>query len=171
MDSIRKQTEMCASFAGFFIFHSMGGGTGSGLTTLLMQKLAGEYGKKHKLEFVIYPSPRVSTTICLTREIISDITRWGDAASFLTNAKKTFLSFSGPIFRMQGKVLHLEQEGCTPEHRSYLLSPWSEFHAIWLPRCRNLYLPVVYYIFSTNVCFVVIGGTLFTSGKNRRFWL
>lgn len=63
LDSIRKQTEMCTSFAGFFIFHSMGGGTGSGLTTLLMQKLAGEYGKKHKLEFVIYPCPRVSTII------------------------------------------------------------------------------------------------------------
>ena len=63
LDSIRKQTEMCTSFAGFFIFHSMGGGTGSGLTTLLMQKLAGEYGKKHKLEFVIYPCPRVSLSI------------------------------------------------------------------------------------------------------------
>lgn len=60
LDSIRKQTESCTSFAGFFIFHSMGGGTGSGLTTLLMQKLANEYGKKHKLEFVIYPCPRVS---------------------------------------------------------------------------------------------------------------
>lgn len=62
LDSIRKQAEMCTSFAGFFLFHSMGGGTGSGLTTLLMQKLAGEYGKKHKLEFVIYPCPRVSHT-------------------------------------------------------------------------------------------------------------
>lgn len=60
MDSVRKQAEMCSSFAGFFIFHSMGGGTGSGLTTLLMQKIAGEYGKKHKLQFVIYPCPRVS---------------------------------------------------------------------------------------------------------------
>lgn len=62
MDSIRKQTDSCSSFAGFFIFHSMGGGTGSGLTTLLMQKLATEYGKKHKLEFVIYPCPRVSNS-------------------------------------------------------------------------------------------------------------
>lgn len=60
MDSIRKQAEMCNSFAGLFIFHSMGGGTGSGLTTLLMQKLTQEYSKKHKLEFVIYPCPRVS---------------------------------------------------------------------------------------------------------------
>lgn len=60
LDSIRKQAEMCTSLAGFFIFHSMGGGTGSGLTTLLMQRLATEFSKKHKLEFVIYPCPRVS---------------------------------------------------------------------------------------------------------------
>lgn len=63
MDAIRKQAEMCDSFAGLFIFHSMGGGTGSGLTTLLMQKLAGEFVKKHKLEFVIYPCPRLSTAV------------------------------------------------------------------------------------------------------------
>lgn len=63
MDAIRKQAEMCNSFAGLFIFHSMGGGTGSGLTTLLMQKLTQEYNKKHKLEFVIYPCPRLSTAV------------------------------------------------------------------------------------------------------------
>ena len=66
MDAIRKQAEMCSSFAGVFIFHSMGGGTGSGLTTLLMQKLATEFLKKHKLEFVIYPSPRVSAIYIYT---------------------------------------------------------------------------------------------------------
>ena len=60
MDAIRKQAEMCESFAGAFVFHSMGGGTGSGFTTLLMQKLATEFVRKHKLEFIIYPSPRVS---------------------------------------------------------------------------------------------------------------
>lgn len=63
VDAVRKQAELCSSFAGFFLFHSMGGGTGSGLTTLLLQKVAVEYSKKHKLEFMIYPSPRVST-IC-----------------------------------------------------------------------------------------------------------
>lgn len=42
------------------MFHSMGGGTGSGLTSLLMENLTAEYGKKHKIQFIIYPSPRVS---------------------------------------------------------------------------------------------------------------
>lgn len=45
------------------MFHSFGGGTGSGFTSLLMEKLSDEFGKKSKLEFAIYPAPQVSNTI------------------------------------------------------------------------------------------------------------
>lgn len=41
------------------MFHSFGGGTGSGFTSLLMEKLSDEFGKKSKLEFAIYPAPQV----------------------------------------------------------------------------------------------------------------
>ena len=44
---------------GFLVFHAFGGGTGSGFTSLLMDKLSAEYGKKSKLEFAIYPAPQV----------------------------------------------------------------------------------------------------------------
>ena len=44
---------------GFLIFHSFGGGTGSGFTSLLMERLSVDYGKKSKLEFCIYPAPQV----------------------------------------------------------------------------------------------------------------
>ena len=44
---------------GFLIFHSFGGGTGSGFTSLLMERLSVDYGKKAKLEFCIYPAPQV----------------------------------------------------------------------------------------------------------------
>jgi hypothetical protein len=40
---------------GFFVFHSFGGGTGSGFGALLLEKLSGDYGKKSKLEFSVYP--------------------------------------------------------------------------------------------------------------------
>ena len=33
------------------VFHSFGGGTGSGFTSLLMERLSVDYGKKSKLEF------------------------------------------------------------------------------------------------------------------------
>lgn len=59
MDHLRKQTDNCSGLQGFFVFHSFGGGTGSGFSTLLMQKLSENYGKKCKLEFAVYPAPQV----------------------------------------------------------------------------------------------------------------
>ncbi|KIH45319.1 hypothetical protein ANCDUO_24641 [Ancylostoma duodenale] len=47
-------------FQGFLVFHSFGGGTGSGFTSLLMERLSVDYGKKAKLEFSVYPAPQVS---------------------------------------------------------------------------------------------------------------
>lgn len=63
MDRIRKQVDYCSSIQGFLIFHSFGGGTGSGFTSLLMERLAQEYGKKSKLQFSIYPAPCISTAV------------------------------------------------------------------------------------------------------------
>ncbi|MCL4144300.1 UNVERIFIED_CONTAM: hypothetical protein GTU68_057171, partial [Idotea baltica] len=48
---------------GFLIFHSFGGGTGSGFTSLILENLSVYFGKKTKLEFGIYPAPQVSTAM------------------------------------------------------------------------------------------------------------
>jgi hypothetical protein len=61
LDRIRKLADQCTGLQGFLIFHSFGGGTGSGFTSLLMERLSVDYGKKSKLEFAIYPAPQVST--------------------------------------------------------------------------------------------------------------
>ena len=63
LDRIRKLSDNCSGLQGFMIFHSFGGGTGSGFTSLLMERLSVDYGKKAKLEFAIYPAPRVSTAV------------------------------------------------------------------------------------------------------------
>ncbi|XP_071550920.1 tubulin alpha chain-like [Panulirus ornatus] len=63
LNCIRRMVEGCSRFEGFMIFHSFGGGTGSGFTTLLMEMLSVEYARKNKLEFVIYPAPRISTAV------------------------------------------------------------------------------------------------------------
>ena len=39
------------------------GGTGSGFTSLLMERLSVDYGKKSKLEFAVYPAPQISTAV------------------------------------------------------------------------------------------------------------
>ena len=61
LDRVRKLADQCTGLQGFLIFHSFGGGTGSGFTSLLMERLSVDYGKKSKLEFSIYPAPQVST--------------------------------------------------------------------------------------------------------------
>ena len=63
LDRVRKLSDMCSGLQGFLIFHSFGGGTGSGFTSLLMERLSVDYGKKSKLEFSIYPAPQVATAV------------------------------------------------------------------------------------------------------------
>ncbi len=63
LDKVRRQSEQCSGLQGFLIFHSFGGGTGSGFTSLLMERLSVDYGKKSKLEFSIYPAPQVATAV------------------------------------------------------------------------------------------------------------
>jgi tubulin alpha len=45
------------------IFHSFGGGTGSGFTSLLMEGLSDDYGRKSKLGFGVYPSLKMLTEV------------------------------------------------------------------------------------------------------------
>ena len=52
-------SEQSTGLQGFIIYHSFGGGTGSGFGALLMEKLTVDYGKKAKLGFSIYPAPQV----------------------------------------------------------------------------------------------------------------
>lgn len=63
LNTIRRLTDNCNGLQGFLVFHSFGGGTGSGFTSMLMEKLSMEYSKKSKLEFAVYPSPKISTAV------------------------------------------------------------------------------------------------------------
>ena len=48
VETLRMLSENCSSLQGFMITHSFGGGTGSGFTSRLMERLSIEYGKKSK---------------------------------------------------------------------------------------------------------------------------
>jgi len=63
LDRIRKLADNCTGLQGFMVFHSFGGGTGSGFGALLLERLSIDYGKKSKVEFAVYPSPQVSTAV------------------------------------------------------------------------------------------------------------
>ena len=63
LDKVRKLADQCNNLQGFLLFRSFGGGTGSGFGSLLMERLSVDYGKKSKLEFCVYPAPRVATAV------------------------------------------------------------------------------------------------------------
>jgi len=62
-DRLKKAVEDCDNLQGFIMTHSVGGGTGSGLGMLILERLAVDYRKKSKIGFEIYPSPNISTCI------------------------------------------------------------------------------------------------------------
>ena len=63
LERVRKLADMCTGLQGFLFFNSVGGGTGSGLGSLLLERLSVDYGKKSKLGFTVYPSPQISTAV------------------------------------------------------------------------------------------------------------
>lgn len=63
MESVRKEFEGCDSPQGFQLCHSLGGGTGSGFGTLLLNKLREEYYDRIIMSFSVYPSPKVSDVV------------------------------------------------------------------------------------------------------------
>jgi tubulin beta len=51
------------NLSGFQVCHSLGGGTGSGMGTLLISKIREEYPDRMMLTFSVFPSPKVSDTV------------------------------------------------------------------------------------------------------------
>jgi len=64
LDVVRKEAECCDCLQGFQLTHSLGGGTGSGMGTLLISKIREEYPDRIMLTFSIVPSPKVCGTSC-----------------------------------------------------------------------------------------------------------
>lgn len=61
-DQLRCMVERCSALQGFSVFHSVGGGTGSALASLLLAHLADEYPKLHAVSFTVFPSPNLSSS-------------------------------------------------------------------------------------------------------------
>ena len=63
LDVVRKEAEGCDCLQGFQVTHSLGGGTGSGMGTLLISKIREEYPDRQMCTFSVMPSPKVSDTV------------------------------------------------------------------------------------------------------------
>merc|ERR1712072_53921 len=63
LDVVRKEAEGCDCLQGFQLTHSLGGGTGSGMGTLLISKIREEYPDRIMNSYSVVPSPKVSDTV------------------------------------------------------------------------------------------------------------
>jgi len=63
LDKVRKEAEMAECLQGFQICHSLGGGTGSGMGSMLVMKLHEEYADRVIETFSVVPSSKVSDSV------------------------------------------------------------------------------------------------------------
>ncbi|KXS14612.1 beta tubulin [Gonapodya prolifera JEL478] len=63
LDVVRKEAEGTDCLQGFQLSHSLGGGTGSGLGTLIVSKIREEFPDRMIATFSVAPSPKVSDTV------------------------------------------------------------------------------------------------------------
>jgi len=63
MDQVQKACDQCTGLQGFMVFNSTGGGCGSGLGALIMERLSVDFGRKTKFNYIINPSPQTSSAV------------------------------------------------------------------------------------------------------------
>ena len=56
MERIRKLTDNCTGLQGFMIYNSVGGGTGSGFGSYLLERLNDRYPKKLIQTYSVFPN-------------------------------------------------------------------------------------------------------------------
>lgn len=62
-EKVRQAADCCENLQGFLINHAIGGGTGSGLGVLVLERLGVDFTKKSRVGFEILPSPNQSNCI------------------------------------------------------------------------------------------------------------
>ncbi|KAH6688450.1 tubulin/FtsZ family protein [Plectosphaerella plurivora] len=130
IEVVRREAENCDCLQGFQLTHSIGGGTGSGMGTLLLAKVREEFPDRMMATFSVLPSPKVSEvvvepynatlsihqlvenadeTFCLDNEALNDICRrslgisspsYGD----LNGLVSTVMSGLTTCFRFPGQL-------------------------------------------------------------------
>ena len=68
LDVVRREAESCECLQGFQLTHSLGGGTGSGMGTLLISKIREEFPDRIMNSYSVVPSPKVWLCIGLKHD-------------------------------------------------------------------------------------------------------
>jgi len=99
MDKIRNQQEKADATQAFTLYHSIGGGTGSGFGTLILLKIRDSYPDKITCSYSIYPSPKVSDTVVEPYNAVLS------THQLLENSDETFIVDNEALMNIQHNVL------------------------------------------------------------------
>lgn len=100
MNVIDAAVEKTKSLQGFLITHSIGGGSGSGLGSLILERLRQAYPKKRIFTFSVAPSPLISDSAVEPYNAVLTLQR------ILDNADAAVLLDNEALFRIAKSKLH-----------------------------------------------------------------
>jgi len=103
LDRIRQEIEQCDSPQGFQIFHSLGGGTGSGMGTLLLLKIRDGYPDRITTTYSVFPSPKVSDTVVEPYNAVLS------SHQLLENSDETFIIDNEALYNINHNILKNKQ--------------------------------------------------------------
>jgi len=103
LDKVRIAIEQCAAPQGFQLCHSLGGGTGSGMGTLLLLKIRDAYPDRITTTYSIYPSPKVSDTVVEPYNAVLS------SHQLLENSDETFIIDNEALYNISHNILKQTQ--------------------------------------------------------------
>ncbi|XP_012879906.1 PREDICTED: tubulin beta chain-like [Dipodomys ordii] len=101
LDVVRRESERCDCLQGFQLAHSLGGGTGSGIGTLILNKILEEYPDHIMNTFSVMPSPKVSDTVIEPYNVILSLHQ------LVGNANETFCIDNEALYDICSHTLKL----------------------------------------------------------------
>jgi len=102
LEVLRKEVENCECPQGFQICHSLGGGTGSGMGTLLLLKIRDSYPDRMNCTFSVFPSPKVSDTVVEPYNAVLS------SHQLLENSDETFIIDNEALYNISNNILQNE---------------------------------------------------------------
>merc|ERR1712227_374939 len=103
MEKVRAQQEKCDASQAFTLYHSIGGGTGSGFGTLILLKIRDAFPDKITCSYSIYPSPKVSDTVVEPYNAVLS------THQLLENSDETFIIDNEALMNIQHNILKNDQ--------------------------------------------------------------
>ncbi|KAJ7212247.1 tubulin beta chain, partial [Mycena pura] len=110
LDVVRRESEGADSLQGFQLTHSLGGGTGAGMGTLLISKIREEYPDRMMCTFSVVPSPKVSDTVVEASFLPYNATL--SVHQLVENSDETFCIDNEALYDICFRTLKLQ----TPTH-------------------------------------------------------